>query len=74
MFDVDMKTAGNIAKGVEIASILAFSVIPGFRTGLMGLKMLDFNKAIGLATMLSGSTSSLPGCYERGDILRCITR
>ena len=69
VFDVDMKTAGNIAKGVEIASILAFSVIPGFRTGLMGLQMLDFNKAIGLATLLSGFTSAYQGVMNIGDIL-----
>lgn len=69
VFDVDMKTAGNIAKGVEIASILAFSVVPGLRTGLLGLKMLDFNKAIGLATMLSGFTSAYQGVMNIGDIL-----
>lgn len=69
VFDVDVKTAGNIAKGVEIASIIAFSVIPGFRTGLLGLKMLDFNKAIGLATALSGFTSAYSGIMDMSNIL-----
>lgn len=69
VFDVDVKTAGNIAKGVEIASIIAFSVIPGFRTGLLGLKMLDFNKAIGLATALSGFTSAYSGIMDMANIL-----